>query len=132
MNKERTIPMDHAAFFVKIPNTSSYLIDHMSCQVFTKVRQLDNLVKKFAPFTKFKHQVIVVIRFGKMHQFDNVGMVDAAHDLYFFQNVGTLHTKNVNGFLFSIKTALFVVLTSVALVRFFRLGCKWVLFFYRE
>lgn len=45
--QEMQIPMYNTTFLVKIANTLCNLENHMSCEILTEIRQLDDLVEQF-------------------------------------------------------------------------------------
>lgn len=82
--------MNDSGFFVEILNRVRDLADDMSAEIFAKVGQSHDLMKQFTPGAKFKDYVIVLGRLREVDQFDDIGVVEVAHNLYFFENIRTL------------------------------------------
>jgi len=51
-------------------------------------------VEKLATRTELKDDIIVLPRFGKVDELDNVGMIKLAHDLNLLENIRSLQEKN--------------------------------------
>lgn len=65
----------------------------MATEVFTEVRQANNLMEKLPAGTQFQDDIVILARFGKLDQFNDVRVIDLAHNLYFFQDVGSLYNS---------------------------------------
>lgn len=62
----------------------------MSTEVLAEVGQPDNLMEEFAARAELEHNVVILTGFGEVDEFDNIGMVELSHDLYFFEDVRSL------------------------------------------
>ena len=62
----------------------------MTTEVLAKVCQPNNLVEKLASRTELEYDVIVLPRFRKVDELDNIGVVKLSHYLDFFENIGAL------------------------------------------
>lgn len=67
----------------------------MATEVFTEVRQANNLMEELPAGAEFQDDIIILARLGKLNQFDDVRVIDLAHNLYFFQDVGSLYKRSV-------------------------------------
>jgi len=47
-------------------------------------------VEQFAARAQLEDDEVVLLRFAELNELHNVGMVKVAHDLNFFENVGSL------------------------------------------
>ena len=86
--------MDNTSLFMQISQCFCNLNDHMPTEVFGKVCQTHNLVEQLASRGKLKNDVVVLSRFGKVDQLDNVGVIELAHDLDFFKDVRSLQGRS--------------------------------------
>ena len=68
-------PMHNACFFVQVLQGLGDLDDGVAGQVLGEVRQADNLVEQFASGAQLEHNVVVLPRFGKVDELDDVGMI---------------------------------------------------------
>lgn len=50
-------------------------------------------MEQFATWGKFENDVVILLGFGKVDELDDVGVVQLAHNLDFFQNVGPLRGR---------------------------------------
>lgn len=82
--------MHNTLLLVKVFQSLCHLQDDVSTQVLAEVRQADNLMEEFATRAQFKDDEVVLTRLGKRDELHNVGMIELAHNLNLFQNVGTL------------------------------------------
>lgn len=62
----------------------------MTRKFFAKVCQANNLMEELAALGEFENDVVILSRFRKFDEFDDVWMIKLTHDLYFFQDVGAL------------------------------------------
>ena len=68
--------------------------DDMATEILGEVGQADDLMEQLATGAQFEDDVVSLTRFGKMDEFDDVGMVDLSHDLNFFEDVGALYMES--------------------------------------
>lgn len=68
-------PVDHTLVFMQILQRFSNLYDDVSAQIFTKISQTNDLVEEFAARTQFEDDVIILLRFGKVDEPDDIGVV---------------------------------------------------------
>lgn len=62
----------------------------MTTQILAEIGQPNNLMEELASWAEFENNIIVLARFGKVNEADNVGVVQLSHDLYLFEDVGSL------------------------------------------
>lgn len=85
--------MHHPGCLVKILDCLGNLNDDMSTKLLAEIGQSNNLVEQFASRTQLQHDVIILGRFGEVHELDDVGVIDLSHNLHFFEDVGSLRTS---------------------------------------
>lgn len=82
--------MDDATFFMQIQQCFCDLSNDMTTQVFAEIGQTNDLMEQFASRAQLKHDIVILPRFGKVNQSDDIGMIKLSHDLDLFQNVCSL------------------------------------------
>lgn len=82
--------MDDTRLFVEIMNGISDLNNNMATEVLAKVSQLDYLVEQFAARAELQNNVVKLGGFREVDQTGNVGVVELAHNLHLFENIGAL------------------------------------------
>lgn len=82
--------MHHASDLVQVLQSPGNLDDDVPRKVLAEVREPDDLVEQLAAGCQLKDDVVVLFRFGKVDEVDDVGVLELAHDLDFFQNVCSL------------------------------------------
>lgn len=82
--------MDSAAFFVQVLEGLCDLHNDMSRQFLAEVSEADDLVEQLAAVRQLENNVVVLPRLGKFDELDDVRVVELAHDLHLFQDVGPL------------------------------------------
>lgn len=90
-------PMYHALFFVEISERLGNLHDDMPAQILREVRQPHNLVKQLSALEQLQDDVIVALAFHEGNQLDDVGVVQAAHNLDFFEDIRSLQPRSLAG-----------------------------------
>ena len=85
-----TLPMNNASLLVQILKRIRHLHDHVSAQVFAKVRQANDLVEELASRAQLEDEEVVLLGLGELDQADNVGVIQLSHDLNFFEDIGPL------------------------------------------
>ncbi len=68
----------------------SDLYDDVTTQIFAEVGQSNNLMEELASWAEFKDDVVVLARFGKVDELDNIRVIQLPHDLHFFEDIGSL------------------------------------------
>jgi hypothetical protein len=82
--------MNNAGYLMQIFNGLCNLNNHVSAQIFAKVCQSHDLVEQLSTGAELENNVVVLSRFGKVHQLDDVGVVEVAHNLDFLEDVRSL------------------------------------------
>lgn len=82
--------MHDTCLLVQILQRLGDLDNDVSREVLAEVGQANDLVEELATRTKFEDQVVVLPRFGEVDQFDDVGVVQLAHNLHLFEDVCSL------------------------------------------
>jgi hypothetical protein len=82
--------VDYTCFFVQVLQCLGDLDDGVSRKILGKVGQADDLVEQLATGTQLEDDVVVLLGFGEVDEFDNVGVVELAHDLDFLEDIGSL------------------------------------------
>lgn len=62
----------------------------MSTEIFTEIRQANDLVEQLATRTQLEDDEVMLAGFGKVDEANNIGMIQLSHDLNLFQDVGSL------------------------------------------
>ena len=88
--------MHDTSILVEIFQRIRYLYNDVSREVFTKVSQTDNLVEKLATRAQLEDDVVVLPGLGEVDQVDDIRVVELAHDLNFFEDVGSLVADDVS------------------------------------
>lgn len=89
----RDAPMNNAGCLMQIFNGLCNLNNHVSAQIFAKVCQSHDLVEQLSTRAEFENDVVVLSRFGKVHQLDDVWVVEVAHNLDFLEDVHSLQDR---------------------------------------
>ena len=84
------LPVNHARCFMQVFDGMGDLRDDMSTEILAEVCQSHDLVEELSTGAELQNNVIVLAGFGKVDQLDDVGVIQVAHDLDFFQNVCSL------------------------------------------
>lgn len=96
------LPVNDAHFLVQVFKSLGYLDNHVSRKVFAEVCEAHNLMEQFATRRKLKYDVVILSGFGKIDQFNDIRVIELAHNLYFFQDVCSLSRmlacKRIAGF----------------------------------
>jgi hypothetical protein len=82
--------MNNAGCFMQVFNGLGHLENHVSTQIFAKVCQSHDLVEQLSARAELENDVVILPRFGKVHQLDDIGVVKIAHNLDFFQDIRSL------------------------------------------
>ena len=82
--------MYYTGLLVEILQRFGDLGDDVAREILAKVGEANNLVEKLATRAKLEDNVVVLPCLLELDELDNVGVVDLAHDLHLFENVGTL------------------------------------------
>jgi hypothetical protein len=59
-------------------------------KILGEVGQADDLVEQLATRTQLENDVVVLLGFGEVDEFDNVGVIELAHNLDLLKDVGSL------------------------------------------
>jgi hypothetical protein len=65
----------------------------MTTEILTKVGQADDLVEEFSAWAELEDNVIVLARLRKLDQFDDIRVIDLAHNLDLFEDVRSLYSS---------------------------------------
>lgn len=84
------VPMHNSGSLVEILNCLGDLHNNMATELFTEVGQSHDLMEQLATGAEFEDDIVVLTRLGETNQLDDIRVVKIAHDLHFFQDVGTL------------------------------------------
>lgn len=82
--------MNDAPLLMQVLQRLCNLCDDVPRQFLTEVCETDDLVKQFAAGRQFEDYVVVLARLGEVDEFDDVGVVDLAHDLNLLEDVRPL------------------------------------------
>lgn len=82
--------MDNPGFLVQVLQRLCNLGDDMTREVLAEISQADNLVEQLATRAELEDDVVVLACFGKFDELDDVWMFELSHNLYFFEDVGSL------------------------------------------
>ena len=82
--------MANTSLFVEVKQRIGNLSNDMTTQGFAEICQAYNLVEKFTAWAQLEDNVIVLARLGEVNEPDDIGMIELAHDLDFFEDVGPL------------------------------------------
>jgi hypothetical protein len=77
------------------------LDNHVSAQVFAKVCQSHDLVEQLSTRAELENDVVILSRFGKVNQLDDVWVVEVAHNLDFLQDIRSLQREDISNSLAS-------------------------------
>lgn len=66
------------------------LENHVSAQVFAKVCQSHDLVEQLSTGAELENNVVILPRFRKVNQLDDIGVVEVAHNLDFLEDIRSL------------------------------------------
>lgn len=83
-------PVDNALLLVQVLERSGDADDDMARQLFAEVGQSYDLVEQLATGGQLQDDVVVLLGLGKFDELDDVGVIELAHDLNLFEDVGTL------------------------------------------
>jgi hypothetical protein len=79
--------MNNAFLFMQILQSLGNLGDNVPREMFAKVGEANDLMEELSTRGQLKNDVIILPRFRKVYEFDDVGMIQLSHDLNFFQDV---------------------------------------------
>jgi hypothetical protein len=66
------------------------LYDDMTSQILAEVGQTHDLMEQLAAGTQLQDDVVKLRRLGELDEFDNIWVIQLAHYLDFFQDIGAL------------------------------------------
>lgn len=75
---------------MKIFNGFGDLLNDVSAEILTEVGQSHDLMEELASGAKLQDDVVILAGFGEIDQLDDVGVVEVAHNLDFFEDIRTL------------------------------------------
>lgn len=82
--------MHDASDLVEVLQGPGDLDDDVPRQVLAEVGEPDDLVEQLAARCQLEDDVVVLFRFGKVDEVDDVGVFQLAHDLNLLQNIRSL------------------------------------------
>lgn len=82
--------MDNALLLVQVLERSGDSHDDMARKLLAEVGQSYDLVEQLATGSQLQNDVVVLLGLGEFDELDDVGMIELAHDLDLFENIGAL------------------------------------------
>ena len=85
--------MYNSSRLVQIFQSLRDLHNDVTTEILTEVCQSDNLMKQLASRTELENNVVILPGFREINEINDVGVVQLAHDLNFFENIRSLHER---------------------------------------
>jgi len=82
--------MYYASLLVKILERLGHLKDDVPRELLAEVCEPDNLVEELSARRQLQYDVVILLRLGKLDEFDDVGVVQLTHDLDLLEDIGPL------------------------------------------